>query len=128
MFDDGPLPSDKTIILPVTMDSNRESVNYCRKMKFTPIYLPVRKYIQWKTGSFFLPLPNILKIFNLVTLGEDWKTAIEKNVAQRHVTTIEERREKLGPHYDKKFQEKKEKIEIIKMIEDAFDKERIVAN
>uniref|UniRef100_A0AC34QIP1 SAM-dependent MTase TRM10-type domain-containing protein n=1 Tax=Panagrolaimus sp. JU765 TaxID=591449 RepID=A0AC34QIP1_9BILA len=127
-FDDGPLPSDKTIILPVTMDNNRESINYCKRMKFTPIYLPVRKYIKWKTGAFFLPLPNILKMLNMVTLGYDWKTAIEKNVAQRHVTTIEERRERLGPRYDKRFQEKKEKDELIQMIEEALDKERQVAN
>jgi len=123
-FFDGPLPEDKTIIVPATMDNNRESINYCRRMKFTPIYLPIRKYVKWQVGAFYMPLPNMLRVFNEVSLnGGDWATAVEKNVAYRHKQTIEERREKLGARYDKKYQELQERKEVIRMIQEALDKD-----
>ena len=123
-FFDAPLPEDKTIIIPATMDNNRESINYCRRMKFTPIYLPIRKYVKWQVGAFYLPLPNMLRVFNEVSLnGGDWAAAIEKNVAYRHKQTIEERREKLGARYDKKYQELQERKEVIRMIQEALDKD-----
>uniref|UniRef100_A0A7E4WDU0 SAM-dependent MTase TRM10-type domain-containing protein n=1 Tax=Panagrellus redivivus TaxID=6233 RepID=A0A7E4WDU0_PANRE len=118
---EGPLP-DKRIILPVTFDRNHESIHTARRYKFTPIYLPVRKYVKWEAGSFYMPLPNILRALREVAATGDWATAIEKNIAHRHKQSIEERREKLGALYDYKQAQLRARQDIVKLIEENVNK------
>jgi hypothetical protein len=124
-FFDGPLDPNRTIILPATMDRAQEqsTINVVKRYKFTPIYLPIRKYIKWESGAFNMPLPNILRALKVVAeTGGDWEKAVNENVAYRHKVSIEEQRERLQHRYDEKFQAKQEKKELIKMIEDTMNK------
>uniref|UniRef100_A0A914PDG2 SAM-dependent MTase TRM10-type domain-containing protein n=1 Tax=Panagrolaimus davidi TaxID=227884 RepID=A0A914PDG2_9BILA len=107
------------------MDRAQEqsSINVVKRYKFTPIYLPIRKYIKWEAGAFNMPLPNILRALKVVAeTGGDWEKAVNENVAYRHKVSIEEQRERLQHRYDEKFQAKQEKQELIKMIEDTMNK------
>uniref|UniRef100_A0A914YY55 SAM-dependent MTase TRM10-type domain-containing protein n=2 Tax=Panagrolaimus superbus TaxID=310955 RepID=A0A914YY55_9BILA len=121
-FFEGPLDPSKTIILPATMDKENiiQSINVVKKYRFTPIYLPIRKYIKWESGGFYMPLPNILRTLKIVAeTGGDWETAINQNVAYRHTIPIQQQREKIKHIYDEKQQLRREKTELIKMIENT---------
>lgn len=102
------------------MDREKESLETAKQYRFTHVSLPIRKYVKWECGAFYLPLPNIYNILQMVAQsGGDWGTAIDKNVAFRHKQTIEERREKLHGIYDKQLQERLDNQELIRMIENT---------
>lgn len=118
---DGPLDPNSTIILPATTDRKHEALAVAKKFRFNYIYLPIRKYIKWEVGFFYLPLPNILRTFKMVSeSGGDWESAVNANVAHRHKISIEQRRESMKGEYDRRQQLLKERAELIQMIENTI--------
>uniref|UniRef100_A0A0N4ZQ67 SAM-dependent MTase TRM10-type domain-containing protein n=1 Tax=Parastrongyloides trichosuri TaxID=131310 RepID=A0A0N4ZQ67_PARTI len=82
---DGPLDADYYVIN-ANMDHKRESLIMARRAGTEAYALPVKKYVKWQSGPMIIPFFNMVNILKQVFENHgDWKTALEANIARRHL-------------------------------------------
>ncbi|KAI6191540.1 hypothetical protein M3Y97_00239300 [Aphelenchoides bicaudatus] len=117
---DGPLKHD-VYILPVAFDHNRESIGGARSGNFRAVSLPIRKYVEWKSGHMGLPLSNLQRMFSIVSqTGGDWHKALHAVIAKRHFITAEEHQRDNSYHRQLAKFNKEERSQVSKTIKEAM--------
>ncbi|PAV63262.1 hypothetical protein WR25_21556 [Diploscapter pachys] len=117
---DGPLDK-KAYIVPATMDLSRESLGLGRKSRVQMFCLPIKKYVIWRHGPMFIPLPTIVKILREVNTHGNWEEAFHKSISRRHLHDSDEKFEQRQSLFRERREEKKN---LIKSIEEYMDKKR----
>jgi len=126
-FMDGPL-IHKAYVIPIsfeTANSNFTAIGSATRNNYRVMTLPIRKYIQWKSGPCFLSWAVVLKTLREVACnGGDWEYALRKYVPMNNLRTADERKEKLGIHrYDKMQERRREKMRVSNLIVEALGDE-----
>ncbi|KAL3093091.1 hypothetical protein niasHT_022541 [Heterodera trifolii] len=120
-FMDGPL-IHKAYIIPFTFDVKQASFGAIKKGNYVGMTLPIRKYINWKSGPVFLPWVVQIKLLEEVRRnGGDWEHALSNLVPKRNLRTMEERKMVMGLRRFELMKERhNEKYRIANLITEAL--------
>uniref|UniRef100_A0A183C1X4 SAM-dependent MTase TRM10-type domain-containing protein n=1 Tax=Globodera pallida TaxID=36090 RepID=A0A183C1X4_GLOPA len=110
---------------PNETDPPQASFGAIKKGNYKGLAVPIRKYINWKSGPLFLPWIVLLKILDEVRQnGGDWEYALNKYVPKRNLRTTEERKVAMGlRRYEVMKERWHEKQRITELIIEALGEE-----
>ncbi|CAB3401555.1 unnamed protein product [Caenorhabditis bovis] len=113
---DGPLTAD-VVSLCVSMDHKRESLGAARRAGIRAVRLPIHRYVKWKSGAQFLPIPNVVNVIrDVYENGGDWNTALHRNISKRHLIdhSEDERAQMRAAKRKAMIEERRELLEAIR--------------
>lgn len=105
---DGPL-IHKAYVIPLAFDKFRETIGAARRGNYRTMYLPIRKYIKWRSGAIKIPFVGLVNIFNEVANnGGDWAYALEKFIPRLNKMSLDERKQQIGKGRHQKIMDERE--------------------
>uniref|UniRef100_A0A914I5U0 SAM-dependent MTase TRM10-type domain-containing protein n=1 Tax=Globodera rostochiensis TaxID=31243 RepID=A0A914I5U0_GLORO len=118
-------PRKQAYVIPLSFDMAQASFGAIKKGNYKGLTVPIRKYINWKSGPMFLPWLVLLKILDEVRHnGGDWEYALNKYVPKRNLRTTEERKMAMGlRRYELMKERWNEKQRVTELIIEALGEE-----